>query len=235
MAADKVGAIDDPVWVSGVEKPPGPKLARKLKEQNHRYGVVVGALLVLMAFVLGYLGWVLPSAGGSLVVPTLIVFGIGCVFVVALAFLTGSLGVALMAMGVVAVASLWTFSFSIPASLTWGSGATSHAEAALAQLSSSPQTIKGVYPPHPCSIVRTGTVGPIDAPYRMCSVFTPEGHFVTFTSVGHSEQGLGYTDVGASTFEDECSRHVVGKWWMFNARTNGLGSCPIGYQFHGGG
>ena len=196
--------------------------------------MVIGALLILMALVLGYLGWVLPSAGGSLVVPTLIVIGIGCVLAVALTFFTRSLVLLLVAMVVVALASIWTFSFSIPASLTWDSAATSHAEAVLAQLGSSPKTIKGVSPPHPCSIVRSGTVGPIDAPYRMCSDFTPEGHFVTFTAVGHNDQGLGYTDVGASTFEDECSRHLVGKWWMFNGHTNGLGSCPIGYQFHGG-
>jgi len=235
MACDKVGAIDDLVWSSRVDSPPGPKLAGKLKQQSHRYGVGVGALLVLMALVLGYLGWVLLSPGGSLVAPTLIVFGVGGAMTVALAFFTRSLPVAVMAVGVAIAASIWTFSFAIPASLSWGSGATAQAEAALSRLRSSAETVKGVFPPHTCAIVESGSVGPIDAPYRECSTFAPEGHFVIFTSVAQAMHGLGYTDRGASTFPDECSRQLVGKWWMFTPDTDELGSCPIGYQFHGGG
>ena len=48
------------------------------------------AILVLVAIFLGYLGWVLPSPGGSLVVPTLIVFGIGIAVGIADWVITGS-------------------------------------------------------------------------------------------------------------------------------------------------
>ena len=37
---------------------------------------------ILVGLIMGYLGWVLPSVGGSLVVPTMIVFGIGAAITV---------------------------------------------------------------------------------------------------------------------------------------------------------
>ena len=40
-------------------------------------GVLTAAILVVIMMALGFLGWVLPSPGGSLIVPTLIVFGVG--------------------------------------------------------------------------------------------------------------------------------------------------------------
>jgi hypothetical protein len=77
-------------------------------------------------------------------------------------------------------------------------------------------------------------VGPINAPYSRCAVSTPEGHFVLFTAVGHNG-GIGFTDRFAATFQDECTRHLTGKWWMFTSETKGTpGGCPIGYQFHVG-
>lgn len=56
----------------------------------HSPAVVVAALLLSIAVVLGYLGWVLPCPGGSLAVPAVIVFGIGSV--AALAMWTGPVG-----------------------------------------------------------------------------------------------------------------------------------------------
>ena len=63
-------------------------------------------------------------------------------------------------------------------------------------------------------------------------MWTPEGHLATF-SAGHG--GLASTDVGAATFEDQCSRHLAGDWRMFTPESNGLGGCPFGYSFGGGG
>jgi hypothetical protein len=195
---------------------------------------LTAAIVMLVAIVLGYLGWVLPSPGGSLVVPTLIVFGIGCAAGIACWIIAGSWVTAVAVVGVTVLASVWTFSFSLPASVAWDSNATSQAQTALQQLASSPRNQYGV-PLRPCSTRTTGSVGPIGAPYRQCSVSTPEGHFVIFTAGGLTGRGLGYTDVGAATFPDQCSRHLTGEWWMFTRDSSGTSGCPIGYQFHGGG
>jgi len=200
----------------------------------HLPAALTTAIVTSVAIVLGYLGWVLPSPGGSLVVPTLIVFGIGCAAGIACWIIPGSWATAVAVLGVTVLASVWTFSFSLPASMAWDSNATSQAQTALQQLASAPRNQYGV-PLRPCSTMVTGSIGPIGAPYRQCPVSTPEGHFVIFTTAGLTGRGLGYTDVGAATFPDECSRHLTGEWWMFTQDSSGAGGCPIGYQFHGGG
>lgn len=192
------------------------------------------AIVTLVAIGLGYLGWVLPSPGGSLVAPTLVVFGIGCVAGIVCWIIIGSWATTIAVFGITVVASVWTFSFSLPASVAWDSNATSQAQSALQHLASSPRNRYEV-PLRPCSTIVTGSVGPIAAPYQECAVSTPEGHFVIFTSAELPDRGLGYTDIGAATFPDECSRHLTGEWWMFTRDSSGTGGCPIGYQFHGGG
>jgi hypothetical protein len=177
------------------------------------------------------LGWVPPSAGGSLAIPTLIVFGIGCA--IAIAWWIGFRDWAVVA-SVIAItigASIWTFAFSVPASVTWGSSATLQAQSAISRLGSSPTQAYG----DRCSNIETGAVGPIDAPYRQCTGFTPSGGYVIFTAASQTTRGLVYADRGGVTFGNECSRHLVGKWWMFTAETSGEGACPIGYQFQGSG
>ncbi len=195
--------------------------------------LVTATILVAIAIVLGYLGWVLPSPGGSLVFPTLIVFGSGCASGIVYWIITGGRATAVTVAAITVTASVWTFAYSLPTSVAWDSSATSQAQAALLQLSSSPRSHYGI-PLHPCSTKLIGRVGPINAPYRECAVSTPEGHFVLFTVAGQNARGVGYTDRGAATFLDECSRHLTGEWWMFTRSTSGTGDCPIGYQFNGG-
>ncbi len=212
-------------------------------EPRHKQGsklpAAAGGLLV--GLTLGYLGWVLPTPGDSLLFPTLIVAGIGLVIAVAAGVfaLHPNLQVLWVFCGVGLVftvaASLWTYQFSIPASIAWDSHATQLAQQTLAQVNAEP-LVNGV-PPGRCWTVVNGSVGDIQAPYQMCGTSTPEGHFVTFSAVdaGPKGGGLGYTDRGAATFPDACSTHLFGKWWMFSNNTDGMGSCPVGYTFHGGG
>ena len=197
-------------------------------------GLLNGAILSSIAILLGYLGWALPSPGGSLVVPTLIVFGIGCAAAVIYWIATGSKMVTIVAAAITVVASVWTFAFSLPTSVAWGSNATAQAQVALRQLALTPRDAAGVTQPQ-CSTKRTGSVGPLDAPYRQCAFSTPQGTMVTFTVTGGPPRGLGYTNQGAATFPDECSRHLIADWWMFTGETSGTGDCPFGYRFHGGG
>jgi hypothetical protein len=197
-------------------------------------------LAILIGFGLGMAGWILPSYGGSLVVPTAIVFGIGAAVALVGAILAvirpgpvrGSLAFSLAVAVFTLLASFWTFVFALPASLEWDSGATHAAQLTLTHVALKAKN--GVAPLQPCDVVTHGSVGSLRAPYRECAIYTPEGHFVTYASMSTSHQGLAYTDRGAATFEDQCSRHLVGKWWMFTPDEGGTGSCPLGYDFHGG-
>ena len=211
---------------------------------SRRQAVLASVAVIVVALVLGYLGWILPVPGGSLVVPALIVLGVG-VGVALVGWVAASFRplqawrwIFAVGVGVVAVlASVWTFSFSLPASLAWDSGATAQAQAALASLQPSARAHGGVAPLQPCTFHGTGRIGPLDAPYLECAIWTPEGHFVTFKASGSGPaRGIGFTDAGARTFPDACTRHLFGEWWMFteSADTDGdPGSCPIGYQFQG--
>ena len=139
-----------------------------------------------------------------MVVPTLIVFGIGCVAGIACWIIAGSWVTAVAVVGVTVLASVWTFSFSLPASVGW----TPTPHRRRRQPSSSSLPPLGTNMAFPSDHVRRGplgVVGPIGAPYWQCSVSTPEGHFVIFTAGGLTGRGLGYTDVGAATFPDQCS------------------------------
>lgn len=211
---------------------------------SRRPDLLGAGAVIVAALVLGYLGWILPVPGGSLVVPALIVLGIGAgvglVGWVAASFrpLQSCRWTFAVGVGVVAVlASVWTFAFSLPASLTWDSDATAQARAALASLQPSALAHGGVAPLQPCTLHANGSIGPLDAPYLECAIWTPEGHFVTFRASGSGPaRGIGFTDAGARTFPDACTRHLFGEWWMFteSADTDGdPGSCPIGYQFQG--
>jgi hypothetical protein len=161
------------------------------------------------------------------------VFGIGCAIALAWWISFRDWAVVMSAIAITIGASIWTFAFSLPASLTWGSNATVQAQTVLSRLDSS---AKVDFTPL-CSNIETGSVGPIEAPYRKCAGFTPRGHyFAVFTAAGQTTRGLGYTDWADGTFGNECARHLVGRWWMFTSlKTSNTPDCPVGYQFHGGG
>jgi hypothetical protein len=195
--------------------------------------VVTGGMLFMTALLLGVLGWILPTAGGSLAIPTLIVLAIGCAIGLTFWFVSGSWPPLVCLAAITAVASVWTFAFSLPTAVALDSSATSQAQAALVQLASSPRSRYGI-PLHPCITEGVGSVGPINSPYTRCAVSMPGGHSVTFTEVGH-DGGISYTDIGAADFPDECTRHLAGEWWMFVAEAKDTpGGCPIGYHFQGG-
>jgi len=194
---------------------------------------------------LGATGNVLVSPGRSLAVPTAIVAGIGAAIVLG-SWVVASVRAGRQAgwifavgVGVVTVlASVWTFEFALPAAVEW-SDATAQAQSALSQVQHSPQNRHGTVPPHPCVLHANGSIGPLAAPYRECTIWTPIGHMVSFVASGPgADGGLLYTDRPSASFADECARHLVGDWWMFASSTDSNGdpgSCYLGYTFRGGG
>ncbi len=197
--------------------------------------VVTATVLAGVAAVLAGLGWALPVPGGSLIDPTLVVLGLGVVGAVAFWIAVGRPASSLAILVVTGLAAVWTFAFSLPASLAWNAGAAAQAHEALTRLVTSPKGAAGV-PLRPCWTVTSGSVGKLPAPYRVCAVSSPEGHIVTFSTLGRPWRGLGFTDRdAAASFPDECARHLVGKWWMFISDPGGTGTCPIGYRFSGAG
>jgi hypothetical protein len=171
--------------------------------------------------------------------PTLIVAGLGAVvafvgFLFALHPHLRSLRVfCVLVVGFTIAAAVWTYQFAIPASVAWDGNAVPQAQRALARANAIGNPLQQ------CWTIREGSIGPIDAPYTECATSDPGFHIVTFVS-GPVETGpdvrggLAYTDRGAGSFADECSRHLIGQWWTFT-RDDGTGGCPVGYRFHGGG
>jgi hypothetical protein len=211
--------------------PPTPRRAR--------VGVVAG---LVVGVCLGVTGWLAPSPGASLAVPALTVFGAGATLAMA-AWVMASFvpqrravwGFSLTVGVCTLLATVWTVEFSLPTSMAMDGSATMEAQAALIRVEHGPKGPEGV-PLHPCTTVTAGSVGPLPAPFRECAVSTFVGHFVTFTAVGAGvPHGIAYTDIGAATFQDECSRQLTSKWWMFTAEGSGTGECPWGYSYHGGG
>ena len=181
------------------------------------------AAIALVPLFLGYLGWILPSVGGSVVIPTLIVFGIGLLIVI--------IGCAVavdrpqwkpFAVGAVIatiLASIWTFQFSLALQIQF-SNATAQATAALQRSSSSRDGIPA------CTVHASGSLGPLSAPYRECV----SGQMVTFNPVGNLAAGLIYADNGLVALPDACVRPLMGGWTMFTALSDGT-ACPNGYKF----
>jgi hypothetical protein len=121
------------------------------------------------------------------------------------------------------LAIAWTFFGVLPTSVIWNSSGPQLAATAL-------QGSNGG-----CHIVSSGSVGLINAPYNVCVATFRGGTAVNFTAaVGKS--GYTYLTASSSTgwFPDECSRHLIGNWWAFGS-SDGIGGCPFGYQFQGGG
>jgi hypothetical protein len=196
---------------------------------RHQHQRALNAVLLFTVTInLGYLGWVLPSVGGSLAIPTLIVLGIGCAIAVGWWISFRDWAVVIAVIAITIGASVWTFAFSLPTSLAWDSGATVQVQRAVALTNAGPK--RNGIPQQPCTNILTGHIGALGAPYSVC-VDSPS--LVTFTSMTRPFRGYSYTDQGAA-FPDECSKHLFGKWWMFVADVSGIGDCPIGYQFHGG-
>jgi hypothetical protein len=121
------------------------------------------------------------------------------------------------------MAIIWTFFGVLPASVIWNSSGPQLAATASGGSNGG------------CRLVTSGSVGLIDAPYNVC-VDTFNGATAVRFATADGKSGYLYLTATSSSgwFPDECSRHLIGKWWIFGSG-DGIGDCPFGYQFHGGG
>ncbi len=171
---------------------------------SRRHSAIAVVLALVVGIVLGYVGWVLPSPGGSLVVPMLIVLGIGLVLAgcswIFACFRPGrrdcwTFAVTVGILGLLAAA--WTFWFSLPVAMWSDSGAEQQAQHALVTLSREPVNANGVPVDH-CWTIETGKIGPLGAPYRECAISTTvlgkPFVEVSFTPVGSASRSIDYTN-----------------------------------------
>lgn len=198
-------------------------------DDNHVVLLVV-TIPVATSVLAGLLGWLLVRPGSSVLVPTAEVAVLAILpFVIGMAALSfsdnrqlhrlfiGLFGV----LGPMAIA--WTFFGVLPASVIWNSSGPQLAATATTGSNGG------------CRLVTSGSIGLIDAPYNVCVTTFNGGTGVRFAAAD-GKSGYVYLTATSSSgwFPDECSRHLIGKWWMFGS-SDGIGDCPFGYQFHGGG
>lgn len=115
------------------------------------------------------------------------------------------------------------------------SPATEHARAILFDLNHG--DLNATIPVPPCSVVKSGAVGPLLAPYKVCAVSTAEGHIVRYTAlIGSPRHGVSYSDRGPESFLDECYQHLTGKWWEWQEANleDPASPCTGSWHFHGG-
>lgn len=235
MGSGSLDLFDGPAWVEAPDA--SPVTARRVP------GWLCAGSTLMMGIALGCLGLVLPVPGGSLIGPTAAVAGIGVTTASVGAIVlirrgaTGqSVLFAVLVLLLAGLASLWTFQFSLPAQMARDTSALSRAQQAIRQVQHGRVAAHGV-PLHPCQVVRTGSIGPLVAPYRQCATSYRGASFVVYSPVGTRVRGVAYSTIGTAIFEDQCYRHLVGDWWVFNDGnpSNPGDPCAFGYTFHGGG
>jgi hypothetical protein len=186
---------------------------------------LVGLWAVLLGFLKGYVGYILVAPGQSLIE--------SCVFVSLIALVGLGLGwrvlrkldnraslhvFAIISVLVSTSAIWWTWAFAMPAAMSWDSSATPRAVAALKGIGLEKST---------CINVTTGSIGPLNAPYRQCAINGPPGSMVSYDAEAGSTvvtpyRGLIFSYAPASSFSDECDRHLVGHWYAFTSDPSGM-------------
>ena len=192
------------------------------------------AAAVLLGVFEGFVGFVCVAPGSSLATTCALVTAIGLIGLglgwVVFVWRKGQRSAfrvfAVSTVVLSAVAVWWTWAFALPAAVQWDTSATPRAQAALRGIGDD----KSV-----CTDVRSGSIGPLPAPYQRCAINGPPGSTVEYLVLSGDQplspyRGLIYSDAPETTFSDECTRHLVGAWYAFTSDPAGL----IGYSCRGG-
>lgn len=193
---------------------------------------VAYAATIAVCLIAGAFSWLNVKPGVSLLWPMAVdviifaFFGALCRLVSALRGTRfGRIGPSSIFVGLGIISLLWTYFGVLPASVGLDSASASVARHAVAQAAQG------------CQLVKHGSIGLLQSPYKICTEVIPRASRVEFANL-NLNRGYAYVSGtnGEGWFSDECSRHLTGHWWTFATDQQApVIGCPFGYSFHGGG
>jgi hypothetical protein len=181
----------------------------------------------------GFVAWQLVRPGESLLWPTALVALIMVLaatgWLLAVKSMGGWRGHRTLALSVAALCLLpilWSSFGVLPASVNWDATATHAISAA---------TSGGA---DGCRVVATGSVGLLNAPYKICVTRDGVNFIVRFSTID-STRGYAYVQSkpDLSWFPDQCATQLLlPHWWAFYSNSaQSVNGCPFGYSPRGGG
>lgn len=187
---------------------------------------------VVVCLISGASSWIIVKPGYTMLWPMAVdvmlyaSFAVLCRLVSALRGTRfGRKGPSLIFLGLGAASLLWTYFGVLPASVGFDSAAASVARSEVAHAAQG------------CQLVQRGSIGFLQAPYKICTDVIPLSSRVEFATPD-LYRGYAYVSgtIGVGWFSDQCARHLTGHWWaFFNDATSTVNGCPFGYSFHAGG
>ena len=204
--------------------------SRERRKRKSDLLLIVAATVVCL--VAGTVSWLVVQPGQDLLRPLaadliiVILFGAACYEKLRRGNRKDRFRISVLVVSLAVVSMCWTYFGVLPASVSFDSSA---AKAVLQEIAH-----KDVG----CRLVKSGSVGLLTAPYSICRNTAPSGSMVMF-AVNDLQRGYAYLSGrtnGVNWFPEECSRHLIGRWWAFYSDPLlVLDGCPFGYSAHGGG
>ena len=188
---------------------------------------------VCVDLIAGFVAWQLVRPGESLLWPSALVALIMVPAATAWFLVVKSMGgwrghrsLALSVTALCVLPILWSSCGVLPASVQWDATATHAINAA---------TGGG---PDGCRVVATGSVGLLNAPYKICVTRDGANFMVRFSTIDLT-RGYAYVQSrrDLSWFPDQCATELLlPHWWAFYSNSGQAGNgCPFGYWARGGG
>jgi hypothetical protein len=196
---------------------------------------------ISVSLIAGACSWLIVKPGASLLWPMaadviiFAFFGASCRLVSALhGTQFGRIGLTSIFLGLGAVSLLWTYFGVLPASVGFDSAGANVARHEVAQAA---QVVDRQHSYARCQLVKHGSIGMLQAPYKICTQVIPRSSMVEFATLGLN-RGYAYISgaIGEGWFSDECARHLTGHWWAFATDQQApITGCPFGYSYRDGG
>ncbi len=194
-----------------------------------------------VCLIAGACSWLIVKPGESLLWPMAVdviifaFFGALCRLVSALRGTRfGRVGLSSIFLGLGAASLLWTYFGVLPASVGFNSAGASVARHEVAQAA---RVVERHHSYARCRSVKQGSIGMLQAPYKICTHVIPRSSMVEFSTLSLN-RGYAYVSgtIGEGWFSDECARHLTGHWWAFASDQQApVTGCPFGYSYRPGG
>jgi hypothetical protein len=216
----------------GVDSPIIEEQRTRPRERQTPRQILPIVATIGVCLIAGACSWLIVKPGQSLLWPMavdviiFVFFGAICRLVSALRGTRfGRIGLTSIFLALGAASLLWTYFGVLPASVGFDSAGASVARHEVVQTSQG------------CQLEKQGSIGMLQAPYKICTEVIPRSSMVEFATLGLN-QGYAYVSgaISEGWFSDECARHLTGHWWAFATdQLAPVTGCPFGYTFHGGG